>query len=73
MTKTKSAKTIASQIGDCYNQMTGYEEMLTIARKRGMEYEIERLTRQIAECEGELDYLMEDAIERGYGPEDFES
>ena len=36
MTKTKSAKTIASQIGDCYNQMTGYEEMLTIARKRGM-------------------------------------
>lgn len=70
MTKTRTAKRYAELINSCYNQIDGYAEMLTIATKYGMEYEIERIHRNMGEMRGEIDSLIDEAASYGYGPED---
>ena len=68
MTKTMIAKTLASTEAT----ITGLQEMIGIAEKHGMEFHADRLRRELAEMESELEHLIDEAISAGYGPEDFE-
>lgn len=52
--------------------MTGLCEMLVIAKKYNMEYEMARIPNALNEWSNEMDDLMSQAIEAGFGPEDFE-
>ena len=51
----------------------GYRRMLGVAQHHNMEYEVERLTRDLAEAEGDLDDMTDQAIESGLTPDQVEA
>ena len=63
---------LRKQYADAKLMIGGHEELLAVAKRLGMEAEIEHQRSSAAEWEHELDFVMELAISAGYGPEDFD-
>ena len=72
-TATRKLAKLNAQMGGTYRQIAGYKAIRAVAVEYGMEYEAERAFRSIVEMENEIDCLIEQAIEAGFVPEDFES
>ena len=48
--------------------LVGFREMRKVAVRYGLQIEVERLDDQIAEWEGEADFLREELLSMGYEP-----
>jgi len=69
MTKNTSPAKINRQIDAAFRAIAGYEAMIAVAEQYQLEYEIERLTRNLDEMHSEIDYLINLAISLGYEPD----
>lgn len=76
-TKTRTAKWYSQQIDSAYRAVASLERMIAaLAALPTDDYvtdELARLAVSRDEMSGEVDYLMESAIDAGYGPEDIEA
>jgi len=67
--RTRTAQHYRNDIAADYRAINDYTEMLALATKLGMEYEMERLAKCVAEFQEQLEIDIERAAADGYGPE----
>ena len=76
-TQTNTAKPIyggrlgrlAAHLQAAERTIAGYHKMAKVAEHHGMEYETERIERNLTEAEGDADQIRYAMIELGYDPE----
>jgi hypothetical protein len=70
MTKTRTTAHMAHDLKLARQARDGYYQLLKLAMELGMEYEVDRLARNLDEMDAEVDGILTDAIRCGFGPED---
>lgn len=71
-TKTTKAR-LAADMASAEREITDASQVLALANELGNESWIELATARLAEFSGELDHIIERAIQAGFAPEDFDS
>jgi hypothetical protein len=60
---------LAAHLQAAERTIAGYNKMAKVAEHHGMEYETERIERNLTEAEGDADQIRYAMIELGYDPE----
>lgn len=71
-TNNAKVRRLIARIAAAERLIAGYSDMLVVAERFGMEYELERIPGNIIEMESELEEAIEEAIAAGLEPEDLE-
>jgi len=68
-TNTARASRYAAEAYADWKQIDGYVALLAVAEAHGMEYEVDRIKRAIAELEESAEEAQLNAIAHGYDPD----